>query len=88
MAAWAKRVFIAMEHTTREGSPRLLKKCNLPVTAPSAVKLLATDLGLFEIASEGFILKEYAPGWTLEEIQAETEAKLTLATDAKEFRFR
>ena len=48
----------------------------------------ATDLGLFEIASEGFILKEYAPGWTLEEIQAETEAKLTLATDAKEFRFR
>jgi len=88
LAACAKRVFIAMEHTTREGSPRLLKKCNLPVTAPSAVKLLATDLGLFEIASEGFILKEYAPGWTLEEIQAETEAKLTLATDAKEFRFR
>ena len=88
LAACAKRVFIAMEHTTREGSPRLLKKCSLPVTAPSAVKLLATDLGLFEIASEGFILKEYAPGWTLEEIQAETEAKLTLATDAKEFRFR
>ena len=88
LAACAKRVFIAMEYTTREGSPRLLKKCNLPVTAPSAVKLLATDLGLFEIASEGFILKEYAPGWTLEEIQAETEAKLTLATDAKEFRFR
>ena len=88
LAACAKRVFIAMEHTTRDGSPKLLKKCNLPVTAPSAVKLLATDLGLFEIASEGFILKEYAPGWTLEEIQAETEAKLTLATDAKEFRFR
>lgn len=88
LAACAKRVFIAMEHTTREGNPRLLKKCNLPVTAPSAVKLLATDLGLFEIASEGFILKEYAPGWTLEEIQAETEAKLTLASDAKEFRFR
>ena len=88
LAACAKRVFIAMEHTTRDGSPKLLKKCNLPVTAPSAVKLLATDLGLFEIASEGSILKEYAPGWTLEEIQAETEAKLTLATDAKEFRFR
>jgi 3-oxoacid CoA-transferase B subunit len=88
LAACAKRVFIAMEHTTREGSPRLLKKCNLPVTAPSAVKLLATDLGLFEITPDGFILKEYAPGWTLEEIQAETEAKLTLANNAKEFRFR
>jgi acyl CoA:acetate/3-ketoacid CoA transferase beta subunit len=58
------------------------------VTAPSAVKLLATDLGLFEITPDGFILKEYAPGWTLEEIQAETEAKLTLANNAKEFRFR
>ena len=88
LAACAKRVFIAMEHTTREGSPRLLKKCSLPVTAPSAVKLLATDLGLFEITTDGFTLKEYAPGWTLEEIQAETEAKLTLARDAKEFRFR
>ena len=88
LAACAKRVFIAMEHTTREGSPRLLKKCSLPVTAPSAVKLLATDLGLFEITPDGFILKEYAPGWTLEEIQAETEAKLTLANNAKEFRFR
>ena len=88
LAACAKRVFIAMEHTTREGSPRLLKKCSLPVTAPSAVKLLATDLGLFEITPDGFTLKEYAPGWTLEEIQAETEAKLTLASDAKEFRFR
>jgi 3-oxoacid CoA-transferase B subunit len=88
LAACAKRVFIAMEHTTRDGSPRLLRKCNLPVTAPSAVKLLATDLGLFEITPEGFLVREYAPGWSLDEIQLLTEATLTLADDAKEFVFR
>ena len=85
LAACAKRVFIAMEHTTRDGSPRLLRKCNLPVTAPAAVKLLATDLGLFEITSAGFLVREYAPGWSLEDIQSLTEATLTLADDAKEF---
>jgi len=88
LAACAKRVFIAMEHTTRDGSPRLLRKCNLPVTAPSAVKLLATDLGLFEITPVGFLVKEYASGWDLDEIQSLTEAKLTLADDAKEFVLR
>ena len=85
LAACAKRVFIAMEHTTRDGSPRLLRKCNLPVTAPAAVKLLATDLGLFEITPAGFLVREYAPGWSLEDIQSLTEATLTLADDAKEF---
>ncbi|MEC9308713.1 MAG: 3-oxoacid CoA-transferase subunit B [Chloroflexota bacterium] len=85
LAACAKRVFIAMEHTTRDGSPRLLRKCNLPVTAPAAVKLLATDLGLFEITPAGFLLREYAPGWSLEDIQLLTEATLTVADDAKEF---
>lgn len=85
LAACAKRVFIAMEHTTRDGSPRLLRKCNLPVTAPAAVKLLATDLGLFEITPAGFVVREYAPGWSLEDIQLLTEATLTLADDAKEF---
>jgi 3-oxoacid CoA-transferase B subunit len=88
LAACAKRVFIAMEHTTRDGSPRLLRKCNLPVTAQSAVKLLATDLGLFEITPVGFLVKEYASGWDLDEIQSLTEAKLTLADDAKEFVLR
>ncbi len=69
LAACAKRVFIAMEHTTRDGNPRMLQRCQLPITAPGAVKLVATDLGLFEIAPEGYILREYAPGWTPEEIQ-------------------
>jgi 3-oxoacid CoA-transferase B subunit len=88
LAACAKRVFIAMEHTTREGKSKLLHRCRLPITAPGAVKLLATDLGLFEIVPEGFKLREYAPGWTPDEIQELTEAKLSVAHDLTEFRFR
>jgi 3-oxoacid CoA-transferase B subunit len=88
LAACAQRVFIAMEHTTREGKPRLLKRCTLPITAPGAVKLVATDLGLFALTPQGFELREYAPGWTPEEIQALTEARLSIARDVGEFRFR
>jgi 3-oxoacid CoA-transferase B subunit len=88
LAACAQRVFIAMEHTTREGKPRLLKRCTLPITAPGVVKLLATDLGLFALTPQGFELREYAPGWTPEEIQALTEARLSIARDVREFRFR
>src|SRR5262245_18780809 len=88
LAACAKRVFIALEHTTRESKPRLLKRCTLPITAPGVVKLVATDLGLFEITPQGFMLREHAPGWTAAEIQELTEARLTIANDLREFRLR
>ncbi len=88
LAACAKRVFIAMEHTTRDGKPRMLKRCQLPITAPGAVTLIATDLGLFAVTPQGFELKEHAPGWTPEDIQEVTEAKLTISGELKEFRLR
>ncbi len=88
LAACAKRVFIAMEHTTRDGKPRMLKRCQLPITAPGAVTLVATDLGLFAVTPQGFELQEHAPGWTPENIQEVTEATLVISEDLKEFRFR
>jgi 3-oxoacid CoA-transferase B subunit len=88
LAACAKRVFIALEHTTRDGKPRMLKRCNLPITAPGVVKLVATDLGLFEISPQGFVLREHAPGWSPEEIQELTEAQLVIPSNLKVFRFR
>ena len=88
LAACAKRVFIAMEHNTRDGGYKLLNRCSLPITAPGVVKLLVTDLGLFEISPEGFVLREHAPGWNPEEIQELTEAKLIIPLDLKEFRFK
>ncbi len=88
LAACAQRVFIALEHTTREGHSRLLKRCTLPITAPGVVKLVVTDLGLFAVTPQGFQLREYAPGWSPADIQAHTEAQLHLADDLREFRFR
>ena len=88
LAACAKRVFIAMEHTTREGEPRLLKRCKLPITAPGVVKMLVTDLGLFAITPDGFELVEHAPGWNPEEIQELTGATIHISSNLKEFRFR
>ena len=88
LAACAKQVFIAMEHTTRDGKPRMLKRCALPITAPGVVTLVATDLGLFKVTPQGFELLEHAPGWSPEEIQDLTEAELIISADLKEFRFR
>ena len=85
LAVGARRVFIALEHTTREGRPRLLKRCTLPVTAVNVVKLVATNLGLFEVTPQGFLLREIAPGYTPEEVQDVTEARLIVPDDLKEF---
>lgn len=84
IAACAQRIFIMMEHETRDGRPRLLPKCTLPVTAPGVVKLVMTDLGLFEPSGDHFVLKEHAPGFTLEEIQAATGAPVVAAPDLHE----
>lgn len=86
LAVGAKRVFIAMEHTTRDSRPRLLKGCTLPLTGAGVVKLVATNLGLFEVTPEGFLLREIAPGYTPTEIQAVTEARLNISKDLTEFR--
>lgn len=76
LAACAKRVFVIMEHLTRDGRPRLVRRCALPVTAPGVVKLVATNCGLFEPVGEGFRVRELAPGWGLEEVRAATGAAL------------
>lgn len=84
LAAGAKQVFIAMQHTTREGEPRLLKRCSLPITAVGVVKLLVTDVALFEVTPDGFLMKEIAPGFDPEEVQSMSEAKLSIAQDLSE----
>jgi len=81
LAACAKRVFIILEHVTRDGSPRLVERCDLPVTARSVVKLVATNWGLFEPTGSGFLLREIAPGLTVDEVRAATGGTLTVADD-------
>jgi 3-oxoacid CoA-transferase B subunit len=76
LAACAKRVFVAMEHQTRDGRPRLVERCTLPVTARGVVKLVVTNFGLFAVTREGLELKEIAPGVEVAEIMAATGCKL------------
>jgi 3-oxoacid CoA-transferase B subunit len=84
MAANAKRVFVPMQHATDDGRPRLVKRCTLPLTAPGVVKKVFTDLGVFEVAPGGFVIKEIAPGWTVGEVQALSEATIHVDADLKE----
>ncbi len=76
LAACARRVFLLLEHTTRRGAPRLVRRCALPVTARRVVALVATNYGLFEPAGESFRVLELAPGLTLDETRAATGAPL------------
>jgi len=84
LAACARRVFIILEHVTRDGSPRLVTACDLPVTARGVVTLVATNYGLFEPTGTGFRLREIAPGLTVDEIRATTAGTLTVADNLHE----
>jgi 3-oxoacid CoA-transferase subunit B len=84
LAAGARNVFIAMEHTTNTGEPKILKRCNYPLTAKACVKKIFTNLAVIEITPKGLVLKEVAPGLTAADVQSVTEAKLIVAPDLKE----
>jgi 3-oxoacid CoA-transferase subunit B len=82
----ARRVIVATEHTTKDGKPKIVRECSVPMTAPECVDLIVTDLAVIEVTGKGLLLKELAPGWTVEEVQALTEPKLGLAPDLKEIK--
>jgi 3-oxoacid CoA-transferase B subunit len=84
LAAGAGRVIVTMLHTTKDGKPRIVKDVTFPITVKGCVSLIVTDLAVIEVTAEGLILKETAPGWTIQEIQALTEAELIPAADLKE----
>ena len=84
LAVGAKKVIVTMLHTTKEGKPRIIKECTYPLTAKQCVNMIVTDLAVIEVTKEGLVLKEIAPGWTVQEIQALTEPKLIIASDLKE----
>jgi len=84
LAVGSRMVIITMDHTTKEGNYRIVKKCSYPLTAKECVNLIVTDLAVIEVTPRGLLLKEVAPGWTAEEVQALTEPKLIIAPDLKE----
>jgi acetate CoA/acetoacetate CoA-transferase beta subunit len=78
----AKMVIIAMEHTSK-GAPKILKKCRLPLTAVKVVDLIITEMAVMKVTDKGLELIEYNPKYTVDQIQAATEAKLIISPDLK-----
>lgn len=76
LCSGARRVVVAMTHTDRDGRPKILNNCTFPLTAKGKVRAIYTDLAVIDVKSDGLHLREIAPGWTVEEVQALTEAPL------------
>jgi len=84
LAFCARKVIALTTHTTKDGRPKIVRRCSEPLTAPACVGLIVTDIAVIEVTPEGLLLREVAPGWSAEEVQALTEPRLTVAADLKE----
>lgn len=74
----AKKVIVATEHVAKDGSPKILKQCRLPLTAKGQVSLIVTDMAVIQVAPEGLVLRELAPGVSVEDVVNNTEAELSI----------
>jgi len=77
ISAGAKKLIVCMEHVTKDGAPKIVKKCTYPLTGLECVDTVVTDLAVIDVAPEGLVLREIAPGWTREEVQKLTGAPLS-----------
>ena len=83
LVAGARRVIIAMEHATKDGQPKILKKCTLPLTGVKVVDTIVTEMAYIRVTPEGLLLEEIAPGLTVEDVQRATQAKLRVSAELK-----
>jgi 3-oxoacid CoA-transferase subunit B len=83
LVAGARRVIVAMEHTTRQGAPKILKKCTLPLTGREVVDMIITEMAVLRVTPEGLVLDELAPDVTVEEVQEATEPRLIISNPGR-----
>jgi len=84
LAVGARKVIVAMMHTTPQGEFKIVKKCAYPITALGVVKLIVTDLAVIEVTPKGLLLREVAPGISAEDVQSVTEPRLIVSRELKE----
>jgi len=87
IAAGAKTLIVCMEHTTKDGAPKIVKQCTYPLTGLACVDVIVTDLAVIDVKPEGLVLREVAPGWTAEEVQKATGAPLIAKSRVAEITF-
>jgi 3-oxoacid CoA-transferase B subunit len=87
LVAGAKRVIVAMEHATRDGKPKILKKCGLPLTGAGVVNTIVTESCVIHVTEEGLLLSEIRPGVTVEEVQRLTEPRLITKGEVRVMEF-
>jgi 3-oxoacid CoA-transferase subunit B len=83
LVAGARRVIVTMEHANKEGKPKVLRECSLPITGRRCVSAVCTDLAWLDVTPGGLVLRELAPGVTVDQVQALTEPRLVIAPDVK-----
>src|SRR5271154_3577834 len=83
LVAGARRVIVAMEHATKDGQSKILKKCTLPLTGVKVVNTIVTEVAYSRVTAEGLMLEEIAPGLTVEDVQMATDAKLRVSAELK-----
>jgi 3-oxoacid CoA-transferase subunit B len=83
LVAGARRVIVAMEHTNKDGNPKILKKCTLPLTGMKVVDTIVTEMAYLKVTPAGLLLEEIAPGLRLQDVQLVTEAKLIVSPELK-----
>jgi 3-oxoacid CoA-transferase B subunit len=83
LVAGAKRVVITMEHTAKDGAPKILEHCTLPLTGRRCVNLIVTEMAVIEVVKEGLLLREIAPDTNLDAVKTATGTELLVAPDLK-----